>query len=76
MGSGGALLDMPVDNVTAEVLYPSIAATLFARRDAELAETIATIYNDWLIEYCQHAPERLGACRAFPYGTSTTRFKK
>ena len=53
------LLDMPVDNVTAEVLYPSIAATLFARRDAELAETIATIYNDWLIEYCQAAPGRL-----------------
>ena len=60
------LLDMPVDNVTAEVLYPSIAATLFARRDAELAETIATIYNDWLIEYCQHAPERLWGVPCIP----------
>ena len=60
------LLDMPVDNVTAEVLYPSIAATLFARRDAELAETIATIYNDWLIEYCQHAPARLWGVPCIP----------
>ncbi len=60
------LLDMPVDNITAEVLYPSIAATLFSERDAELAETIAAIYNDWLSEYCQYAPDRLWGIASIP----------
>lgn len=60
------LLDMPVDHITAEVLYPSIGAKMFGESDAELAEAIARVYNDWLIEYCQSTPDRFWGLAGIP----------
>ncbi|MGH7774903.1 MAG: amidohydrolase family protein [Candidatus Binatia bacterium] len=51
--------EMEVDGLNAEVLYPTLGLDLFALDDAALQEACFRTYNDWLIEYCQVAPERL-----------------
>jgi len=51
--------EMAVDGVSAEVLYASLALDQFAQADAALQEACFRVYNDWLIEYCSHAPDRL-----------------
>jgi uncharacterized protein len=48
-----------MDGVSAEVLYPTSGLTLFSLEDPELQEACFRVYNDWLIEYCQAAPDRL-----------------
>lgn len=53
------LTEMAVDGVRAEVLYPSLALTLFGLDDARLQEECFRVYNDWLMEYCRVAPARL-----------------
>ncbi len=51
--------EMAKDGVSAEVLYASLALNQFALTDADLQEACFRVYNDWLIEYCSHAPDRL-----------------
>lgn len=51
--------EMAVDGVSGEVLYPSSAMDQYGLPDAVLQEACFRIYNDWLIDYCAHAPERL-----------------
>jgi predicted TIM-barrel fold metal-dependent hydrolase len=51
--------EMEIDGVSAEVLYPTLALRLFALTDPELQEACFRVYNDWLLEYSQVAPERL-----------------
>lgn len=51
--------EMARDGVSAEVIYTTRGMPMFALRDVELQEALFRIYNDWLIEFCQAAPERL-----------------
>ncbi len=51
--------EMTVDGVSAEVLYSSFTMTLFGMEDARLQEACFGVFNDWLIEYCQAATDRL-----------------
>ena len=51
--------EMEVDGVTAEVLYPSLTMDLFGLSDAVLQEACFRVYNDWIIDYCSVAPDRL-----------------
>jgi uncharacterized protein len=51
--------EMAQDGVSAEVLYPTAALSLFSLSDAELQEACFRVYNDWLVEYCSVAPDRL-----------------
>src|SRR5262245_28193534 len=51
--------EMQVDGVSAEVLYPSLTMDLYGLSDAELQEACFHVFNDWLIDYCAVAPERL-----------------
>jgi predicted TIM-barrel fold metal-dependent hydrolase len=53
------LKDMEVDGVKGEVLYPSLGLGLFCVEDAALQEAYFRVYNDWIIEYCQGAKEKL-----------------
>ena len=53
------LKDQDLDGVDAEVLYPSLGMMLFAMRDGELQRACFAAYNDWLAEFCRHAPKRL-----------------
>ncbi len=51
--------EMAVDGVSAEVLYPTHGLKALSLDDPPLEEACARVYNDWLIEYCQAAPDRL-----------------
>src|SRR5438094_9535220 len=51
--------EMAVDGVSAEVLYPTLGLRLFGLDDRELQEACFRLYNDWIIDYCAPAPERL-----------------
>jgi predicted TIM-barrel fold metal-dependent hydrolase len=51
--------EMSVDGVIAEVLYPSLTMDLFGLTDPELQEACFRVYNDWIMEYCRVAPDRL-----------------
>jgi predicted TIM-barrel fold metal-dependent hydrolase len=51
--------EMAVDGVSGEVLYPTVASDQFGITDPALQEACFRVYNDWLIEYCSVAPDRL-----------------
>ncbi len=51
--------EMTVDGVSAEVLYPTKGLGLFHLDDGPLQEACFQVYNDWLIDYCRVAGERL-----------------
>jgi predicted TIM-barrel fold metal-dependent hydrolase len=51
--------EMAVDGVSAEVLYPTLGLNLFGLDDAEFQEACFRVYNDWVVEYCSAAPDRL-----------------
>jgi len=56
---GRRIQEMASDGVSAEVLYPTYALGLLGLEDAALQEACFRAYNDWLIEYCQVALDRL-----------------
>ena len=51
--------EMSQDGVSAEVLYPTLGLNLYSQEEAALQEACFRAYNDWAIEYCRVAPERL-----------------
>src|SRR4051794_3285501 len=53
------LKEMAQDGVSAEVLYPSLGLRLYGMDDAELQEACFRTYNDWLLDYCSVALDRL-----------------
>jgi predicted TIM-barrel fold metal-dependent hydrolase len=53
------LKDQDIDGVSGEVLYGTLGMRLFRMSDGELQRSFFRIYNDWLAEYCGHAPGRL-----------------
>ena len=59
--------DMDRDGVQAEVLFGILgAATRLG--DHEAAAEMCRIYNDWLADFCRHAPERFIGLACLPYG--------
>jgi len=60
------LRDQERDGVVAEVIYPSLALQLFRIRDAEFQAATFRAYNDWLAEFCGHAPGRLAGVALIP----------
>lgn len=51
--------EMATDGVSGEVLYPSLAMDQYSIEDAGLQEACFRVYNDWIIDYCSVAPDRL-----------------
>jgi hypothetical protein len=56
---GERLKDQAYDSISAEVLYPTRGAAAWVTGDPELEEACCRAYNDWLIEFCSAAPQRL-----------------
>ena len=64
--------EMAVDGVSGEVLYPSFAMNLFGLQNAVLQEACFRVYNDWILEYCSVAPDRLyGVSLSLPLTLTT-----
>lgn len=56
----GERLDaMKKDDVSMEIIYPSRALTHFGIEEPGLQERCFSVYNDWLVEYCEGVPGRL-----------------
>jgi len=55
------LKDMAADGIAAEVLYPTLAKAIYEQviDDVELTEACCRVYNDWQLEFCGEAPDRL-----------------
>lgn len=58
--------EMARDGVSGEVLYPTRALTQYGIPDVQLQEACFKLYNDWLLEYCSVAPERLFGVACIP----------
>jgi len=61
------IVDMERDGVQAEVLF-GILGTATRLGDHEAASEMFRIYNDWLVEFCRHYPERHIGLACLPYG--------
>ena len=55
------LHDMDEHGVDAQVIYPTVGGQMLGKpfHDTELLAAVCRAYNDWSLEYCSHAPERL-----------------
>ena len=54
------LEDQDLDHVRAEIIYPGIVGLWgYATPDPEYHRECVRVYNDWLAEFCAHAPNRL-----------------
>jgi uncharacterized protein len=53
------LLDQVRDGVEAEVLFPNYGMILFSVDNVELQREAFRLYNDWIADYCSHAPKNL-----------------
>ena len=51
--------EMAADGVSAEVLYPTHGLRCLSLDDPELEQACARVYNDWIMDYCSAAPDRL-----------------
>jgi predicted TIM-barrel fold metal-dependent hydrolase len=60
------LKDQDRDGVAAEVLYTSLGMVLYGIADGKLRAASFRAYNDWLAEYCSHAPRRLAGVALLP----------
>ena len=58
-GVAPASSDTSADGVSAEVLYATHGLKCLSIGDHELEAACARVYNDWLIDYCSAAPDRL-----------------
>jgi len=53
------LEDMDRDGVAGDVLYTTLGFRMFWIKDAGFQRACFQVYNDWLAEFCSHAPKRL-----------------
>src|SRR6266567_8330873 len=53
------LRDQAYDGISAEVLYPTLGYASYGVGDPALEEACTRVYNDWMIEFCDVAPDRL-----------------
>ena len=59
--------DMDRDGVQAEVIYGILGAAT-RLNDHEAATEMFRIYNDWLVDFCRHDPDRFIGLACLPYG--------
>jgi len=61
------LTDMDAMGVDRALLYPTwFAEGFFLVRDPDVAYALARAYNDWVIDFCKAAPDRLLAAAILP----------
>lgn len=51
--------EQAIDGVCGEVMYPSLNLFTFAISDQDVARAVFERHNDWVLDYCSAAPDRL-----------------
>jgi predicted TIM-barrel fold metal-dependent hydrolase len=51
--------EQDIDGIVGEVMYPSLNMFTFAIPDREVVSAVFERHNDWVLDYCSVAPERL-----------------
>ena len=59
--------DMELDGVQAEVIFGILGAAT-RLNDHDAAKEMFRIYNDWLVDFCRHYPDRQIGLACLPYG--------
>ena len=62
------LADMEEEGVDAQVIYPTVGGQLLGKpfKDPELLAACCKAYNDWSLEYCSEAPDKLMMAAMLP----------
>ncbi len=60
------LSEQETDGVIGEVMYPSVNMAAFAYPERDVVHAVFRRHNDWMREYCSHAPERLVGVACLP----------
>jgi predicted TIM-barrel fold metal-dependent hydrolase len=60
------LKEQAVDGIVGEVMYPSLNMLTFACEERDLVHAVFERHNDWLVDYCSEAPERLVGVGCIP----------
>ena len=62
----GRLEDMDLDAITQAVIFPTYGLMIQQVTDPEASVALCRAINDWLADYCRHAPERLFGVGVLP----------
>jgi predicted TIM-barrel fold metal-dependent hydrolase len=57
---------LDAEGIDIAVMYPGLGLKLGAIQDPDLAVESCKVYNDWLADWCAHAPDRLAGVGALP----------
>ena len=57
---------MDAENISAVIIYPTVANHFGVVQDVEVLTALCRAYNDWAAEYCSAAPDRLRAAAVVP----------
>ncbi len=62
------ITDMDEQGVDAQVIYPTVGGQMLGKtfHDTELLAAVCRAYNDWSLEYCSYAPDRLRMAAMLP----------
>ena len=62
----GRLADMDLDGIAQAVIFPTYGLMIQQVTDPEAAVALCRVINDWLADYCRHAPTRLFGVGVLP----------
>lgn len=62
----GRLIDMDIDGISVAALYPTYGLMIQGITEPEPAAVMCRAVNDWLAQYCAHAPDRLLGVATLP----------
>ena len=58
---------MDQEKIDKSILYPTLALDLAGTVDPKLGAAYCRVYNDWIIQFCEHNPERLFPAVTLPW---------
>ncbi len=58
---------MDKERIDKSILYPTLALDLAGTVDPALGAAYCRVYNDWIIQFCEHNPERLFPAVTLPW---------
>jgi uncharacterized protein len=70
----GRLADMDLDAIEQAVIFPTYGLMIQQVTDPEASVALCRVINDWLADYCRHAPTRLFGMGVLPQASAALAF--